>query len=165
MHDKTRSFIGFIPTHPDHIETFCELADLSPDDVVYDLGSGDGRLVFAALRAGAGKAVGIELDGSLVEIARSTATKKRLTGRAQFVHADIARVDLSQASVVFCYLTPQASEELGPKFERELRTGTRIIMESFPIPGWVPHKTAARGYVDYYETNRFYLYVMPHLSK
>lgn len=161
VRNKTHSFIGFIPTHPDHVEAFCELANLSPDDVVYDLGSGDGRLVFAALHAGAGRAVGIELDGSLAKNASNTAARKRLDGRAQFVNADVTAVDLSQASVIFCYLTPEASAKLGPKFKRELRPGTRIVMESFPIPGWVPSKTAVRGYADYYETNRFYLYVVP----
>lgn len=161
MRNKTGSFIGFIPTHPDHVEAFCKLAPLSLGDVVYDLGSGDGRLVFAALRAGAGRAVGVELDASLVKAARNTAIKKGLADRAQFVNSDVTGVDLSPASVVFCYLTPEASAELSPKFARELRPGARIVVESFPIPGWVPAKTAVRGYVDYYETNCFYLYVVP----
>ena len=155
------SFVGFIPTHPQHVDAFFELAPLSASDVVYDLGSGDGRLVFAALKQGAGKAVGAELDPKLIRKARTAAKKEGLQDRAVFVQSDVLTVDLSQASVVFCYLTPQASTALKPKFERELKPGARVVMESFPVPGWKPAQTTARGYADYYEINEFYLYVMP----
>ncbi len=155
------AFVGFVPTHPDHVEAFFELVTLSPDDVVYDLGSGDGRLIFAALERGAGRGVGIELDVSLVKKATKTALRKGLGERAQVLQADITGVDVSPASVVFCYLTPQASAALKPKFQRELRPGTRVVMESFPVPGWAPSKTTVKGYTDYYETNEFYLYVVP----
>jgi 16S rRNA G966 N2-methylase RsmD len=153
------SFVAFVPTHPQHVDAFFELAPVSASDVVYDLGSGDGRLVFAALERGAGMAVGIELDHDIVRRTRAEGRKKGLQDRASFIQGDVLAVDLSEATVVFCYLTPQASAALKPKFERELRPGTRVVMESFPIPGWTPAQTAVRGYADYYETNEFYLYV------
>ena len=158
------SFVAYVPTNPQHVEAFFELAPLSPADVVYDLGSGDGRLVFAAIDHGTDEAVGVELDGDLVRKATKAAAKKGLGDRARFVQADVADVDLSSASVVFCYLTPQASATLKAKFERELRPGTRVVMESFPIPGWTPAQTTVRGYADYYETNEFYLYVIPSVT-
>ena len=155
------SFVGFVPTHPQHVDAFFELAPLSESDVVYDLGSGDGRLVFAALHKGAGKAVGVELDQKLIGKARTAAKKEGLQDRASFLQTDLLTVNLSEASVVFCYLTPQASAALKPKLERELKPGARVVVESFPIPGWKPAQATARGYADYYEINEFYLYVMP----
>ena len=158
---RMQSFVGCVPTHPDHISAFFELAPLSLSDLVYDLGSGDGRLVFAALDYGAGKAVGVELDPEYVRKARRKARSRGLDDRAAFVQADVVDVDLADASVVFCYLSPQACTALKPKLESELRIGARVVMESFPVPGWKIAGIAVRGYPDYYEVNKFYLYVMP----
>ena len=155
------SFVGFVPTHPDHIDAFFELVPLMPADVVYDLGSGDGRLVFAALANGARKAVGVELASGRVRRAKSEARMRGFGSSSRFLLADVTEVNLAEASVVFCYLSPQASAVLKPKFERELAPGTRVVMESFPVPGWTPTRTTTRGYTDYYEVNEFYLYVMP----
>ena len=155
------SFVGFVPTHPEHIDAFFELAPMSPSDVVYDLGSGDGRLVFAALERGAAKAIGIELDAALVRKARASARKKGLDGRATFIQADLIEVDLRQATVVFSYLCPAAWLVLREKFDSELKPGTRVVIESFPVPGWKVSGSTTRGYLDYYEINEFYLYMMP----
>jgi SAM-dependent methyltransferase len=154
------SFVGFVPTHPDHIDAFFELAPVSASDVVYDLGSGDGRLVFEALERGAGKAVGVELDSGRVRRARGEATGRGLGDKAAFVRADVTEVDISEASVVFCYLSPAACAALKAKFETELRPGTRIVAESFPVPGWKAARTISMGYPDYYEVNEFYLYIL-----
>ncbi|OGO35771.1 MAG: hypothetical protein A2147_07895 [Chloroflexi bacterium RBG_16_57_8] len=155
------SFVRFVPTHPDHVDAFFELAPLSPSDVVYDLGSGDGRLVFAALEWGAGKAIGVELDPEHVRRARKTARSRGLQERAAFLQRDVSEVDLADATVVFCYLSPPASAALKSKLELELKPGTRVVVESFPVPGWEAARTARRGYSDYYEVNEFYLYIMP----
>jgi ribosomal protein L11 methylase PrmA len=155
------SFVGYVPTHPEHVDAFFELAPVSSSDVVYDLGSGDGRLVFAALQKGAGKAIGVELDPRRVRTARRTAVNMGLEDKAIFAHTDVAEADLTQATVVFCYLSPAAATFLKPKLESELRPGTRVVMETFPVPGWRIARTAARGYADYYEVNEFYLYNFP----
>ena len=149
------SFVGFVPTPPQHIDAFFELAPVSAEDVVFDLGSGDGRLLFAAIERGAGRAVGVELDASRVSEAREAIGARGLEDRVTVLHADVVDVDLSQASVVLCYLVPKASAELRPKFEAELRPGTRVVMESFPVPGWKPERTVERQY------KTFYLYTMP----
>lgn len=149
------SFIGFIPTPPDEIECFFELAPMSSSDVVYDLGSGDGRLLFTALDKGAGRAVGVELDPERVRAASETAKSKGLQDRVIFLQADVMDVSLADASVVLCYLCLAASATLRPKFESELKPGTRVVMETFPIPGWKPARITARGW------KQFYLYVMP----
>ncbi len=149
------SFIGFIPTPTDHVDGFFELVSVSSSDVVYDLGSGDGRLLFAALDKGAGRAVGVELDSERVRIARETARSKGVEDKASFLAADVMEASLADASVVLCYLCSTASAALKPKFESELKPGTRVVMESFPVPGWKPVQTTKRGYKE------FYLYVMP----
>jgi predicted RNA methylase len=148
-------FIGFVPTPDDCVDGFFELATVSSSDVVYDLGSGDGRLLFAALEKGARQVVGVELDAELVRLARETAENKGVADRATFIEADVLDVNLANATLVLCYLFPTASEALRPKFESELKQGTRIVMEAFRIPGWKPLKTTDRG------SESFYLYVVP----
>jgi 16S rRNA G966 N2-methylase RsmD len=119
------------------------------------LGSGDGRLLFTALDKGAGKAVGVELDPERVRIASETARSKGLQDRVTFLQADVMEVNLANASVVLCYLCTAASAALKPKFESELNHGTRVVMESFPVPGWEPVRTTTIGW------KQFYLYVIP----
>jgi tRNA A58 N-methylase Trm61 len=149
------SFITFIPTPPEDIEAFFDLAPLSPSDVVYDLGSGDGRLLFAALEGGAGRAVGVELDHERVLQARLSAKNKGVEDRVTIVEGDVLEVGISDATVVFCYLVSAASAALKPKFESELKAGSRVVMETFPVPGWKAAETRAKGY------RTFYLYRMP----
>ena len=149
------SFVSFIPTPPEDISAFFDLAPLSAADVVYDLGSGDGRLLFAALERGAGRAVGVELDPVRINEARINAASKGLADRVTFVESDVMNADLSGATVVVCYLITAASITLKPKFQLELKPGTRVVMESFPVPGWKPAETRTEGY------KTFYLYKMP----
>ena len=149
------SFTGFVPTPIEQIDGFFELAPLSVSDVVYDLGSGDGRLLFAALEKGAGKAVGIDLNPELIREATEIAKSKGLQSRVTFLEADVMEVSLSDASVVFCYLSVKAPAALKPKFESELRAGTKVVMELFPIPRWKPIRTVEK------ERKRFYFYIMP----
>jgi len=148
-------YINWVPTHTENIETFFELCPISSSDIVYDLGSGDGRLLFAAVEKGAAKCVGIDIDHRMVEVSRETAKKKGMDRILTFIGADITDVELSQASIIFCYLHSAASIALKPKFEKELKAGTRIVMESFPIMGWKPDKV-----IDDNGTI-FYFYVMP----
>lgn len=149
------SFISFIPTPDEYIDAFFELAPLSSSDVVYDLGSGDGRLLFAALDRGAGKAVGVELNPERVSEARKAARSRGLEDRISFLETDVMQVSLAEASVVLCYLSSSASVALKPKFESGLKPGTRVVMESFPVPGWKPARTIDKVY------RQFYLYIVP----
>jgi SAM-dependent methyltransferase len=148
-------FIGWVPTQTEYIKAFFDLAPLSAGDTVYDLGSGDGRLLFTALEMGAGRCIGIDIDPDRVNVAREAAKSKGLDGKVSFFEADIMEVNLSEASVITCYLFPTASAALRPKFEKELKAGTRIVMESFPVPGWKPVKTSEVN------ARNFYLYTMP----
>jgi SAM-dependent methyltransferase len=148
-------YIRWIPTQPEYINTFFELCPVSSSDVVYDLGSGDGRLLFAAVEKGAGRGVGLDIDPELVKTSSETAKYLGIENKVTFIEADVMEVDLSEATVVFCYLLSTASAELKPKFEKELKAGTRVVMESFPILNWKPVKV-----ID--DNGRiFYFYIMP----
>jgi predicted RNA methylase len=149
------SFVSFIPTPAEDIDVFFEMAPLKSTDIVYDLGSGDGRILFTALEKGAGRVVGVELDPNLVRQAEETARSKGLEHKTNFIEADVMNVDISDATVVLCYLITAASATLKPKFEKELKPGTRVVMEAFPVPGWKPDNIWEYGY------GRFYLYEMP----
>lgn len=149
------SFISWIPTPPEHIEGFFELVTPSQSDVVYDLGAGDGRLLFAAVEKGAGRGVGVELDPDRIRAAKELAKEKGLEDRVTFVESDVMYANLSDATIVFCYLSSSASMALKHKLQTELKPGTTVIMETFSVPGWKPARTANRGYKE------FYLYTMP----
>lgn len=148
-------YINWVPTDADYVDTFFELCPLSASDVVYDLGSGDGRLLLAAAAKGAGKCIGIDIDCDLVRISRKAAKSKGIENKITFIEADVTAVDLSAASIIFCYLHSTASAALKPKFEKELKSGTRIVMESFPVMGWKPAKVIDNN------GRVFYYYVMP----
>ncbi len=147
-------FIPYIPTPPSHINGFFQLVSVDESDVIYDLGCGDGRLLFAALEKGAGRAVGVDLDPEPLATARQWAKKKGFEDRAVFHEADLMSVNLSDATIVFTYLCSAAALALKGKFEKELKPGTRVVMEMFAIPGWEPKRVIERG-------TDFYLYIMP----
>ena len=149
------SFVSFIPTPDEQVEGFFELVQLTDADVVYDLGSGDGRLLFAALAKGAGRAVGVELNHEQIGKALATAKDRGYMNKITLITADVMEVDLSRASLVLCYLSLQAASALKTKFATELRPGTKVIMEMFPVPGWKPVKTTLKG------GKTFYLYSLP----
>ena len=148
-------FVIWVPTMSEYINGFFELAPVSATDVVYDLGSGDGRLLFAALEQGAGRCVGIDIDSKKVDEAREAARERGLDDKVTFIEGDFLEQDLSEATVILCYLFPDALRALRPKFERELQPGTRIVSEVFTVPKWKENKII--------EVNRknFNLYIMP----
>jgi hypothetical protein len=115
----------------------------------------DGRLLFTALEKGAGRCVGIDIDPEQVAAARGLARAKGLEGRAAFIENDVLDEDLSGATVILCYLLQSGIAFLRPKFETELKPGTRIVTETYSIQGWKP---AASRLVN----GRYvYLYVTP----
>lgn len=132
----------FVPTGRSDIRKLMEQLQIGNRKTVFDLGSGDGRIV-RALAAGGAKATGIEQSLTLILWSRLTTFLWRFFARktdvhAQFVHGDFHDIDLSQADVVFCYLLPEAMVKLKEKFARELQPGARVISRAFTIPGLVP---------------------------
>jgi SAM-dependent methyltransferase len=130
----------FAPTWEPVVYQMLELAQVRPDDVVYDLGSGDGRIVILAAQKYGARGVGVELDPRLVEISRQVARDAQVDHRVTFVEGDLFTRDISPATVVTLYLSSSINRDLEPKLKRELRPGTRIVSHQFPIGDWKPDK-------------------------
>jgi hypothetical protein len=126
----------FVPTPPEVVERMLEIAAVGRDDVVYDLGCGDGRMVIAAARTRGCRAVGIELDAALIEECKAAAEREGVTKLVRFLRMDAAKASLTEATVLTLYLLPESLETLSPAFERDLRHGARIVSHDYKIPGW-----------------------------
>ena len=136
-----RSLSVYEPSRMEVVETAIDLLALGPRDTLIDIGSGDGRFVVAAARAGA-SAIGIERQGRLVERSRDNARMAGVAGRAEFVHADAMTLPsvVAGATVVTMFLTPAGFEVLVPWLEDVLRPGARVVSHTWPIPGWRPSR-------------------------
>ena len=131
------------PRHHRSLMRCCRLADVKRTDVVYDLGSGDGRIVIAAARKYGARGVGIEIDAALVQKATENAAAAGVSDRVRFVTQNLFTSDLSEATVVTLYLLQSINERLRPKFVRELKPGTRVVSHVFNMgPEWPPLKSA-----------------------
>ena len=115
-----------------------EAAHIKPSDVVYDLGSGDGRILITAAQRYHVKAVGIEIDPDQCEIARKRIHALGLDDSVKVMHASALRADLSPADVVTMYFLTETNEKLKPNLEKCLRPGARVVSNQFPIRGWKP---------------------------
>jgi hypothetical protein len=131
----------YVPTPWPIVDELLKLADIGPKDVVYDLGSGDGRLVMTAAKRYGARGVGIELQPSLVERANAEARSEGLAGKVRFVNADLFESSLGEASVVTLYLLPRFVTRLVPKLRSELKPGSRIVSHDYPLSPWVADKT------------------------
>ena len=139
---RKRTFIevATIPTPMETVAEMLRIADLKKGDVLYDLGSGDGRIVFEAARRYGVRAVGVEIKPQLVEEGNRRAKEEGLEKLARFVHADMFRLNLRHATVVTLYLSDSLNERLLPKLLRELRPGSRIVSHDFRMGNWQPEK-------------------------
>jgi predicted RNA methylase len=128
----------FIPSAPALVERMLEAARVKAGDVVYDLGSGDGRIIIAAAQKFGARAVGIELSADLCVAANARIKVLGLEDRVKVIHGSALRVDLSPADVVTMYLLTGSNERLKPNLERYLKPGARVVSNEFPIKGWKP---------------------------
>jgi SAM-dependent methyltransferase len=133
--------IFFVPTWQPVVYQMLDLAAVTRDDVVYDLGSGDGRIVIIAAQRYGARGVGIELDPKLIEVSRQVAREAAVSDRVTFIQGDLFQADISAATVVTLFLSPTVNAELEPKLRKELRPGTRIVSHQFPIGRWAPLQT------------------------
>ncbi len=127
-----------VRTPPEVVIEILRLARVGPDDVVYDLGSGDGRIVIAAARDFGARGVGIELDPDLVAESARNARRAGVAERTRFLQQDIFVADTSEATVVTLYLSPDVNLRLRPKLLSQLKPGSRIVSHDFPIGDWKP---------------------------
>jgi cyclopropane fatty-acyl-phospholipid synthase-like methyltransferase len=134
-----RPDVRFLPTPDNVVDAMLELAHVTASDIVFDLGSGDGRIPIAAAKKYGARAVGIEIDEQLVRLSQENAAKASVTDRVTFIHGDLFQSDISQASVVTLFLLPSLNMQLIPKFKRELRPGARIVSHHFGMgDAWLP---------------------------
>jgi SAM-dependent methyltransferase len=137
-----RTTIAYVPTRHDTVRDLLWMAEVGTNDVVYDLGAGDGRVVIAAVRDfHARRAVGIELDAKLVQESRSNAMSLGVADRVEFLHGDLFTNDFSAASVLVLYLGHGANLDLRAKIFRTLRPGARVVAHQFGMGEWTKDKT------------------------
>ncbi|MEI6302857.1 MAG: methyltransferase domain-containing protein, partial [Betaproteobacteria bacterium] len=130
----------YVPTPWPIVDEFLKMADINKDDVVYDLGSGDGRLVITAAKRYGARGVGIEIQPQLVELANKQAKEAGVAERVSFRAADLFQADYREASVITLYLLPKFVPLLVPKFRAELKPGSRIISHDYALTPWPPDK-------------------------
>ncbi len=133
------STVPYVPTPEKVVKAMLELAKTKEDDVVYDMGCGDGRIVITAVKEfNAKKAVCVEINDERIKETTSNIDKNGVTGRVSIVKGSFFEAPLSEASVLTMFLLPNVNEMLKPKLERELRPGTRIVSHEFEMREWIP---------------------------
>jgi SAM-dependent methyltransferase len=136
----------FVPTEESDVTRMLRLADLREGDMVFDLGSGDGRIVLEAARMKAGvRGRGIEMDEKLVNESRATAQASRLADRVQFVQQNAFDADLKDATVITMWLWPEVMHMLRPKILAEAKPGTRVITRMWDLGTWPPDESTTEG--------------------
>src|SRR5262245_27847630 len=127
-------------TPPDVVDRMLMLANVGPDDIVYDLGCGDGRIVIAAAKNFGARGVGIDIDPRLIAQADASALAAGVTDRVKFAVQDALTVDVTPATVVTLYLLAASNVKLRPILTKQLRPGARIVSHNYPIGDWEPEK-------------------------
>jgi SAM-dependent methyltransferase len=165
---KTKDHIAgpYVPTPWVIVDEMLKLADIRADDVVYDLGSGDGRLVITAAKRYKARGVGVELQPELIEMANAGAKKEEVADRVKFVQGDLFETDIQEASVITLYLLPQFVTRLVPRFRAELRPGTRIVSHDYPLLPWPPDREVSmdvpeKENISGMTLTHLYYYVVP----
>lgn len=134
--------VPYVPTPEPVVAKMLELAKVGPNDVVYDLGSGDGRIVITAAKQYGARGVGVDIDTERVLEARENAKKAGVENRVEFREGNLFEMDLRPASVVTLYLLQSLNLKLMPKLLAELKPGTRVVSHSFDMGDWAPLETA-----------------------
>src|SRR5918996_1918465 len=132
--------VPFVPTPPVVVDRMLEVARVKNGDVIYDLGSGDGRIIIQAAKRYGVKGVGIEIDPDLVRKAQDEASKEKVDHLVEFRAQDAFTVDVSPATVITLYMLTEFNAKLRPILERQLKPGSRVVSHDFEIQGWVPDR-------------------------
>jgi len=148
--------VPYVPTPYEVVREMLRLAKVGKDDVVFDLGCGDGRILITAAREFGARAVGIELRKDLVEQCIKNVREAGLEDRILVIEGDFFDFDLSEATVVTLYLLTTVNEKLRPKLERELRPGARVVSHDFEIVGWKPK--VSKSIDESYRSHKICLY-------
>lgn len=156
---QRRPDVLFVPTPPETVDEMLCLAGVRDGDVLYDLGSGDGRIPIAAAARYGIRAVGIDIDPQMVATAEENARRAGVAEQASFIQGDLYKADISEATIVTLYLSDGLNLLLRPKLLRELRPGTRIISHDFRMGDWKPELTVRVNWRNLYRT--IYVWTIP----
>lgn len=141
----------YVPTPVAVVDKMLELANVQANDLIYDLGSGDGRIVIAAAQKYGARGIGIEIDPKRIQAANENAKKAGVSDRVQFLQQDLFQTDFSNATVVTLYLLPRLNLKLRPKLLQELKPGTRVVSHAFDMGEWKPEQVVeVEGRTIYY---------------
>ena len=153
-----KKIVPFVPSPQEVVDKMVDLAGVKKGDVVYDMGSGDGRIVIAAAKRGA-RATGFEIDGDLVKESRENIRKANVQNLAEIRQQDILTVDFSPASVVTLYLLPDVNLKLKPSLLKQLKPGARVVSHSFDMGDWKADS------VERVDGRTIYLWIIPAVKK
>jgi len=149
----------YYPTPPATVDEMLRMAKIKEGDVLYDLGSGDGRIPIAAARQYGIRAVGVEIDPKLITEAEKNARQANVSGLVRFCNEDMFRLDVSEATIVTLYLSEKLNVLLRPKLLGQLRPGSRIVSHDFRMGDWKPEQTVRVPWGNLYRT--VYLWTVP----
>ena len=138
--------VPYVPTREEVVDEMLRVAGTGPQDIVYDLGCGDGRIPIAAAQKYGARGVGIDIDPDRIQEANENARAAQVTDRVQFKIQDLFEADIREATVVTLYLLPEVNRRLKPKLKKELKPGTRVVSHDFGMgDDWPPERTVKLG--------------------
>ena len=146
--EKPKVKVSYWPTPLEVVDKMLDLAKVTKNDVVYDLGCGDGRIVVAAAKKHGARAVGVEIDPKLVKQARAKVKGAEVGDRVTIREEDLFKTDITAATVVTLYLNDKANLALMPILKKSLKTGSRIVSQTWDMGDWKPHKTLTVNGID-----------------
>lgn len=132
--------VPFVPTPQDAVDEMLVLAGVKPGDILFDLGSGDGRIVITAAQRYGVRAVGVDIDPERIAEANENARRAGVQKQVEFRQGDLFKADIGDATVVTLYLLPSVNERLKPKLLSELKPGTRVVSHAFDMGDWKPER-------------------------
>lgn len=161
---KEKIKVSYWPTPQAIVEKMLDLAKVTKDDVVYDLGCGDGRIVVTAARRHGARAVGVDIDPKLIKQARTNVKAAKVEALVTIRDEDLFKTDLRGATVVTLYLNDKANLALMPNLKKSLKPGSRIVSQTWDMGDWKPHHTITVPGIDEKERTRhdytLYLWVI-----
>lgn len=139
--DQGAKIAPYFPTPETIVDKMLKLGELKPGEIVFDLGSGDGRIVIDAARKYKANAIGVELDDALFKQSTARIKSLGLTNTARIIHGDLLKQDYSSADLLTVYLLPVATQMVTPILEKQLKKGARIVAHDFQFASWRPEQT------------------------
>jgi SAM-dependent methyltransferase len=157
--------VPYMPTHEKVVAEMLKVAKVGKDDILYDLGSGDGRIVITAAKEFGARGVGVDIDPDLVREARENAVKAGVADKVKFLQQDLFETDIREATVVTLYLLPEINRRLRPKLLSDLKPGTRVVSHNHDMGDWKPDKTLRVRVPHEYVISKTLNMRMPHQHK